>query len=116
MTSPLRAGDRRIMFSLHRQNGSLARLREEPQVALLILGADNVAFTARGRARVVEEQMARAPQFAAVLLEVESVDDHRQPAEIVESGVGVHWTDEAHRRALQERIQGLRELAEDIAA
>jgi Pyridoxamine 5'-phosphate oxidase len=61
VSAPLRAGDRRILLSLHRTRGSLSRLREEPRVALVVLTEGNTAFTARGRARIVEEPMAAAP-------------------------------------------------------
>ena len=111
VTAPLRVGDRRIMFALKHSRGSLARLRENPQVALLIVGAGDVAFTARGRALMVQERMETAPDFAAVALDVEHIDDHRQAAEAVESGVGVRWTDEDAQRALRDRVAALRELA-----
>jgi hypothetical protein len=55
--------------------------------------------------------MEIAPGFAAVVLEVEHIDDHRQAAEAVESGVGVRWTDEDAQRALHDRVAALRELA-----
>ena len=100
------------MFALKHGRGSLARLRENPQVALLIVGAGDVAFTARGRALMVQERMETAPDFAAVALDVEHIDDHRQAAEAVESGVGVRWTDEDAQRALRDRVAGLRQLAQ----
>jgi oxalate decarboxylase len=111
VTAPLRVGDRRIMFTLKHGGGSLERLRERPPVALLILGDGDFAFTARGRAWIAEEQIARAPEYAAVVLDVEHIDDHRKPGEAVESGVGVRWTDEAEERALRERLAALRDLA-----
>jgi oxalate decarboxylase len=110
VTAPLRAGDRRIMFSLKHDRGSLARLREQPQVALLIVAQDNVAFTARGAARVVEEHMPGAPEFAAVALDVEHIDDHRQPAMSVDSGVGVRWTDQDQQSALREHLAALHDV------
>ena len=111
VTAPVRVDDRRIMFTLKHSRGSLARLRRHPQVALLILGDGDLALTARGRARIAEERMEIAPDFAAVVLDVEHIDDHRQPAEAVDSGVGVRWTDEDARRALHDRVAALRELA-----
>jgi hypothetical protein len=114
VTGPLRASDRRIIFSLKRDRGSLARLREQPDVALAILAQD-VAFTARGRARVIEESMASAPEFAAVLLDVQDIDDHRQAAEVVESGVAVRFTDAAAQRGAKEHVAALRELADRVA-
>jgi oxalate decarboxylase len=85
VTAPARVSDRRIMFSLRHDRGSLARLRTHPKVALLILADRDVAFTARGTARVVEERMAADPEFAAVALDVEHIDDHRQAAMAVDS-------------------------------
>jgi oxalate decarboxylase len=79
VTAPVRLGDRRIMFSLEHSRGSLARLREHPQAALLIMEGSDRAFTARGRARIAAEPNPRAPEYAAVVLEVEEIDDHRQP-------------------------------------
>jgi hypothetical protein len=111
VSAPLRAGDRRILFNLHRERDSLARLRERPDVALTILAEGDTAFTARGRARVVEEPMAVAPDYAAVALDVEHVDDHRQPAFRVESGVDREWVDADEQRALGARVRALAELA-----
>ena len=56
-------------------------------MALTVLTEGDIAFTARGRARIVQEPMANAPEYAAVALDVEHIDDHRQPAFLVESGV-----------------------------
>jgi oxalate decarboxylase len=114
VTAPVRAGDRRILLSLNRNHASLGRLRERAQVALAILAAGDDAFTARGRASVVQEPMARAPQFAAVLIEVDHLDDHRQPAELVDSGVGVTWTNENAEQSLRERVDALSQLARGL--
>jgi hypothetical protein len=111
VTAPLRAEDRRILFSLKRSRESLARLREHPQVALTILGKGNLAFTARGCARVIQEPMVDAPEFAAVAIDVEDIDDHRQPGLVVDSGVSLDWADEGTQRFLQEHLNALREVA-----
>ena len=110
VSAPIRAGDRRILLSLHRTRGSLERLRTHPQVALLILTGDDTAFTARGRASIVEQPMDCAPDYAAVAIEVDAVDDHRQSAFVVESGVDRRWVDEAEQHALRTRVENLREL------
>jgi hypothetical protein len=112
VSAPVRAGDRQILLSLHRSRGSLARLRECPAVALTILAEGDVAFTARGRASVVEEAMESSPEYAAVAIAVEHVDDHRQSAFVVDSGVGRDWVDEAEKTALGERVAALRARAE----
>jgi len=110
VSAPQRAGDRRILLSLHRDRGSLARLRLRPQVALTLLTEGDVAVTARGRAWIVEQPMAGAHDYAAVAIDVEHIDDHRQPAFLVESGVDRRWVDESEQRALRERVNALRAL------
>jgi hypothetical protein len=114
VTAPVRAGDRRILLSLHRRHESLSRLREQPHVALTVLASGDEAFTARGSARVVEEAMAGAPEFAAVAIEVEHVDDHRQPAEVVESGVQVRLNGQSAEQGLSRRVDALVELARGL--
>jgi hypothetical protein len=110
VSAPLRAGERRIRLSLHRERGSLARLREQPQVALCVLSSEDVAFTARGQARIVQEPMESAPDYAAVEIDVEHVDDHRQTAFRVTAGVDREWIDDSEKRALGGRVAALREL------
>jgi len=114
ISAPVRADDRRVLFSLHRERDSLARLRERPEVALTVLAEGNLAFTARGRARVVQEAMSAAPDYAAVELEVECVDDHRQPAFEVGARVGRRWVDESEQRALGERVRAMRRLVAEL--
>lgn len=111
VTAPLRAGDRQILLRLRRCRGSLARLREHPQVALTILATGNLAFTARGRACVAQEPTPDAPQFAIVVIDVDEIDDHRQSSLVVESGVALHWADERTRLFLQEHRNALRAVA-----
>jgi hypothetical protein len=75
-----------------------------------------VALTARGRARIVQEPMARAPKYAAVAIDVEHIDDHRQGAFLVASGIDRRWVDEGEKRALGERVAALGEIAaRDVA-
>src|SRR5689334_2103018 len=80
VSAPVRAGDRSILLSLHRSRDTLVRIRRWPEVALTFLAEDDLAFTARGRASVVEEPMAADPDYVAVLIDVADVDDHRQGA------------------------------------
>src|SRR5690242_18610766 len=79
VSAPVRAGDRAILLSLHRSRDTLGRIRRWPHVALTFLAEGNVAFTARGQATIVEESMAADPEYAAVSIAVDYVDDHRQP-------------------------------------
>ena len=109
VAAPVRAGDQRILVSLERTRGSLARLRDNPQVALAILCGENIAFTARGRTHVVHETMPG--DFVAVEIDVEKIDDHRSPGVVVESGVRVQFADDLDL-SLQKRIDVLRELTE----
>jgi hypothetical protein len=106
VSAPVRAGDRRILINLRRDRGSLARLREEPRVALLLLAEGNIAFTARGRASAEE----LTEDYCAVTIEVDEIDDHRQPAFVVESGPDRRWVDDDERQALGERVAALRAL------
>lgn len=110
VAAPVRAGDQRILVSLERSRGSLARLRENPQVALTILSGGNVAFTALGRARIVQESMPDALAYVAVEIDVEKIDDHQSTGVAVESGVRVQFADDADL-SLQKRIDVLRELS-----
>jgi hypothetical protein len=111
VSAPVRAGDDTILLSLHRTRDSLARLRERPEVALLVLAEGDVAFTARGTAQIVDEPMAGAPDYAAVQLTITDVDDHRQAAFTVAGGVDRNWVDDSERRALGERVATLQALA-----
>jgi Pyridoxamine 5'-phosphate oxidase len=111
ITAPLRIGDRQILLRLKRCRESLARLREHPKVALTIFAKGNLAFTARGPARVVQEPMLGAPMFAAVAIDVENIDDHRQRDLVVDSGVSLDWTNERTQRFVQENLNALREVA-----
>jgi hypothetical protein len=111
ISAPVPAGDHRILLNLHRTRDSLQRLREHPQVALTILAADNIAFTARGSARIVQEPMSSAPDYAAIAIDVERIDDHRQPAFQVQAGIDRRWVDETEREALGQRIRSLTEMS-----
>ena len=110
VAAPVRAGDQRILVSLERTRGSLARLCENPHVALTILSEGNVAFTALGRARVVQEPILDAVNFVAVEIDVEKIDDHRSPGVAVESGIRVEFADEAEL-SLQKRVDVLQEMS-----
>jgi hypothetical protein len=111
ISAPVRAGDRRILLGLHRDRGSLGRLREDPRVALLVLTEGDTAFTAHGPARVIAEPLAGAPDYVAIEIAVEQVDDHRQPAFRVVAGIDRSWVDEAEQKALGARVGELRRLA-----
>lgn len=84
---PVRANDHIILLSLKFDRGSLTRLRERPQVALLILGGGNVALCARGTAKVIAEEMPDAHDYVAVRIDVGMIDDHRHSAFAVAEGM-----------------------------
>ena len=111
VSTATRAGPRRVVMALALRRASLARLRRDPRAALLVLAAGDLAFTAHGRARVVQEPMAVAHGVAAVALEVDDLQDHGTPRYVVEDGVRWRWTDpEADARDAAIR-DALRELA-----
>jgi hypothetical protein len=111
VSAPVRADGHTILLSLHRSRDSLARLRRRPQVALAVLAEGNTAFTARGTARVIDEPMTEAADYAAVAIDVTDVDDHRQGAFTVEAGVNRRWIDDEEKGALGRRIEILQRLA-----
>jgi hypothetical protein len=110
---PVRAGDRRILISLKSDRGSLARLRERPEVALLVLGGGDVALCARGEAKVIAEEMPGALDYVAVQLDVAVIDDHRQSAFSVAQGIQRTVLDESELNALKGRVATLRDWAEN---
>jgi hypothetical protein len=107
VSAPVRADDRTIMLSLHRSRDTLGRIRRWPEVALTFLAEGDLAFTARGRAAVVEEPMAVDPEYVAVSIAVDHVDDHRQSAFRVTAGVDREWADQDARAALGARVHAL---------
>ena len=112
VSAPVRAGDHAILLSLARTRDSLARLREHPAIALVVLAEGDIAFTARGTARVIDEPMDGAPDYAAIEIAVAEIDDHRQPAFTIEAGVDRKWLDEDEKQALGERVATLRRRAD----
>ena len=109
------ASPRLVLLALASGRGSLKRLREAPAVALTVLSAGNLAFTAHGRARVVEEPLREVDGVVAVAVEVDSIEDHRQPTFEVEAGVRWRWTDAAARCRDAAVRAGLERLARQLA-
>ena len=98
VSTAVRAGPAAVVLALALRRESLARLRADPAVALSLFGPD-VACTALGRARVVRDPMAVSDRVAAVWIDVDAVQDHRQPTFAIEAGVRWRWTDaEARER------------------
>ncbi len=96
VSAALRVGPRHVVLALAGGRRSLARVRADPGVALMIVAHD-IAVTAHGRARVIEEELADG--VVAVEIEVDDVQDHDRPTFEIESGVRWRWSDaEAERR------------------
>lgn len=74
VSTAVRLGDMRLAFALGSKRDTLERLRDDPAVALCLLGTE-LALTAYGVARVAREPLEAAP-VVGVVLEVESVQDH----------------------------------------
>ncbi len=91
VSAGLATGDDALLLALAASRGSLARLRADPRVAVLVLAGGDVASTVYGRAEVVDEALVEG--VVAVRVSAERVAEHRRPTFVIESGVGWHWTD-----------------------
>lgn len=91
VSAVVRGGDHRLLMALAVRRGSLARLRERPQVAVTLI-APGLAVTAEGTARVVTEPLTDGT--VAVEVAVQTVHDHDRPTFAIEAGVSWHWTDD----------------------
>jgi hypothetical protein len=111
VSAAIRAGARHALIGLAASRGSLERLRKDPAVALLII-CEGTAVTAHGRARVVEEALTDG--VAAVLIEIERVQDHDRPTFEILGGVSWRWTDRTAESRDEEVRSELRKLAERI--
>jgi hypothetical protein len=111
ISTTVRAGDDRLLFSLGRQRETLRLLRSDPRVAVCMLG-EGFAFTAHGEARVVSEQLEATDTVVAVELRVERVQDHLADGrtEMVD-GARWRWTEQKHGDAEDAIVAELRELA-----
>jgi hypothetical protein len=110
VSTAVRAGPRRALLALARSRVSLARLRADPRCALTVLAAGDVAFTAHGRAAIVQDPMAVAESVVAVAIDVDDVQDHADPRFAIDAGVTWRWVDaRAAERdaAIREALRGL---------
>jgi hypothetical protein len=108
VSAAIRAGRRHVLLGLAASRRSLARLRADGRVSLAIVTGE-VAVTAHGRARVVEEELVEG--VVAVEIEVDAVQDHDRPTLTVESGIRWRWTDPAAERRDAEVHAALARLA-----
>ena len=106
VSTALRAGPRTVVLGLALRRESLARLRREPACALTVLAAGDLAFTALGRATVLEE----GERIAAVRIDVERIQDHGTDRFVIDDGVRWRWTDEDAERADAAVREALRAL------
>jgi len=90
VSAAVRAGPQQALVALADARRSLARLRADPRVALTIVARD-LAMTAHGRARVIDESLGDG--VVAVEIEVDDIQDHDRPTFAIESGVAWRWTD-----------------------
>jgi hypothetical protein len=95
VSAALRASNGDVLLALGRRRGSLARLKADPRVAVLVLAAENVAATIYGRAAPVEAPFVDG--VVAVRVTVERVVGHERASFVIDSGVVWHWTDETAR-------------------
>jgi len=110
VSTAVRAGPRSLLLALGRRRGSLARLRDDPHVALAVI-APGVAFTARGLAAVTAESLPGAERVAAVTIAVARIQNHDHPTFAIDDGPRWHWTDEEARQADAATRAALRILA-----
>jgi hypothetical protein len=110
VSAAVRAGPERVLLGLARSRESLARVRQDPRVALAIMAGGDVAVTAYGTASVRDADLTDG--VAAVELRVERVQDHNRATFVIESGVGWHWTDAAAQERDGEVRRALQRLAD----
>jgi hypothetical protein len=111
VTTIVRTAGDRVLFALGRERETLRRLREDPAVALCVLGR-GVAFSVFGHARVLQEQLEAADTVVAVELRVERVQDHLADGRTeMLDGARWRWTDERHGEAEDAIVSELRRLA-----
>ena len=104
VSTALRGGEREILLALGARRGALERLRTDPRVALAVLAAGDLAFTAHGSATVAADPLEGVDGVVAVRIDVERVSDHGRPTFEVEQGVAWSWTDEEARER-DERVR-----------
>jgi hypothetical protein len=100
------------LIALARGRESLARLRSDDRVSLVII-CKGLAITAYGRAAVVREQLA--PGVAAVEIAVQRIQNHARPEFEIESGVSWRWVDEAAAARDAEVRSALERLAGELS-
>jgi hypothetical protein len=103
VSTAVRVDDTTVRFGLGRRRGSLARLRDDAQCALVVI-AEGVAVTLYGTAREAGE----VGGVVAVEMDVREVVDHMTEDFAIRAGVAWEWTDAAAAARDHEVRAGLR--------
>lgn len=93
VSAVVRSGPRRVLIALAAGRESLARLLADPRVALTILADGDIAMTAHGAARVLDDPLVDG--VVAVEIQVERLQNHGRDAFVIEAGVRWRWIDPA---------------------
>jgi hypothetical protein len=110
-----RAGPDRVLFALAPGRGSLARIRADGRVALLVMSA-GLAVTVRGEARVVADPLPGAEHVVALALTPREVADTLGERTLLHDGVRWGWRDAGSARRHREVLEALAALAAHGAA
>jgi hypothetical protein len=110
VSTGVRAGPHRVVLALARTRESLARLRDEPRCALTVIAA-GIAFTAHGRAVVVQEPMEVSDSVVAVAIEVDDIQSHDDARFAIDAGVAWRWVDDEAAERDAAIHEALRRLA-----
>jgi hypothetical protein len=112
VTTIIRCGNDRVLFSLGRERETLRRLRADPQVALCVLGK-GIAFTAHGTAYELADRIESVDTVVPVELRVERVQDHLADGRTeMLDGARWRWTEKSHGEAEDAIVAELRRLGQ----
>lgn len=99
----LRCGAHELLLALAGRRGSLARLRDEPRVALSLSGP-GFCLAVEGEARVEADPLPGAENMVGVRVRADVVRDTCGPSTAVDAGIRWRWTtgesETRHRRVL----------------
>lgn len=94
VSAVVREGPRVLLLGLAARRGSLARLREEPRVALSV-GGPGFCVEVVGEALVAADPLPGAEGMVAVRVVADGIRDVRGRATEVDAGMLWRWTDAA---------------------
>lgn len=107
-----RTADDRVLLALAPHRASLARLRTDPRVALLMV-AEGFAVSARGTARVVADPLPGATFVVGVSVGVTEVRDALGERTLVHAGIAWGWRDDGSAARHEAVLRALRGLPAD---